>query len=42
VIQLLETTSLAGDAQFQRFCTESHGQLTADEAAARWRSASGA
>ncbi|MFD2427644.1 hypothetical protein ACFSUK_04445 [Sphingobium scionense] len=42
VIQALETTSLASDADFQRFCTESHGQLTADEAAARWRSAAAA
>jgi hypothetical protein len=42
VIQALETTSLAWDAEFQRFCTESHGQLTADEAATRWRSAAAA
>ncbi len=42
VIQVLETTSLAWEADFQRFCDESHGQLTADEAAARWRSAAGA
>lgn len=42
VIQALETTSLASDAEFQRFCTESHGQLRADEAATRWRSAAAA
>ena len=42
VIQRLQTTSLAWDAEFQRFCTESHGQLTADEAAARWRSTAAA
>ena len=42
VIQALETTSLASDAEFQRFCTESHGQLTADEAATRWRSTAAA
>ena len=42
VIQALETTSLASDAEFQRFCTESHRQLTADEAATRWRSSAAA
>ncbi|WOF45080.1 hypothetical protein KNJ79_09500 [Sphingopyxis indica] len=41
VIQALETTSLAWEADFQCFCNESYGQLTADEAATRWRSAAG-
>lgn len=41
VIQVLENTSLAWDADFQLFCAEHHEDLTADEAATGWRSAAG-
>lgn len=41
VVQVLESTSLAWNADFQLFCAEHHEDLAADEAAARWRSAVG-
>ncbi|EQB16818.1 MULTISPECIES: hypothetical protein [Sphingobium] len=36
VIQVLEDASLAGNADFQRFCDDRHGQQPASEAAACW------
>lgn len=42
VVEALEEMSLAWDADFQGFCTERHGQLTADEAASQWRNAADA
>ena len=36
VIQVLEDTSLAANAAFQRFCDEYHGRVPADEVATLW------
>lgn len=36
VIQVLEDTSLAGSAEFQRFCDDRHGHERANDAAAHW------